>query len=279
MFSRRLLGKIYGHWSNAPLADKAWVEITSALLALINWPTRVSYDSSRKMFRVLQGETEIFVARRSRVARVLWSLDARLEELFNGYGLHKVRNLAGAIVLDVGANIGEVSLLFRVLGARTVHSFEPDPAEFECLLANVGSGIHPHQSALWNESGSATLFRANATGDSSLLSPGNSEGLTTVSTITLDHWATENLGEDAIVDLLKLEAEGAEPEILEGGVELLKRVRYVTADVGFERPGDGGVDSTLPAVTNFLTARGFSVVWVGSPRLVVVYRNEVLAAE
>lgn len=272
---RRFAGQVYGFWSKIPMSDAVWVHITAALLRLMRWPTRLSFDADRRMFKVTQGANEIWLARRSRVARIIWSLDGRLDELHRGYGLHRVSGLEGGTVLDIGANIGEVSILFRQLGA-TVHAFEPDPAEFACLEANADSLIRTYQSALWNETGTATLFLANGTGDTSLLTPVKSDSATVVKTITLDDWAEHNLEPGLLVDLLKLEAEGAEPEILEGAKGLLARVRYITADVGFERPGDGGLDSTLPAVTNFLLKRNFSVIWVGSPRLVVLFKNDLL---
>lgn len=272
---RRLAGQLYGFWSKIPVSDTVWAGITAALLRLMRWKTNLFFDPDRKMFKVTQGANEIWLARRSRVARTIWSLDGRLDELYRGYGLHKVLGLEGGTVLDIGANVGEVSILFRQLGA-TVHAFEPDPAEFACLEANADSLVRPYQSALWNETGTATLFLANGTGDTSLLTPVKSDSETVVKTTTLDDWAERNLQPGVLVDLLKLEAEGAEPEILEGAERLLARVRYITADVGFERPGDGGLDSTLPAVTNFLLKRNFSVIWVGSPRLVVLFKSDLL---
>ena len=272
---RRIAGFSYGLWSSVRISDRLWVRVTSVLGRLIRWPTRVSFHPERGLFEVSEGTHRIFLAKRPRVARVIWSLTSRFEELYKGYGLHKVRGLEAGLVLDVGANVGETSLLFRQLGA-TVHSFEPDPSEFVCLEANADELIYPHQIALWDETGSATLFLANATGDTSLLLPVESESAITVSTVTLDDWAEEHLSDGQIVDLLKLEAEGAEPEILRGAEKLLGRIRYITADVGFERPGEGGLDSTLPAAANYLLKKGFSILWVGLPRLVIVLKNDAL---
>ncbi len=274
-FTRAIAGYGYGLWARAPLSDSLWVWLTTLGLRLISWKTTVSYEPKTGLFQVSEGSRTVVLGRRARVARVLWSLDARFEELHRGYGLDLVAIRPGSVVLDIGANIGEVSMLFRELGAL-VYAFEPDPVEFSCLVANSDSSVKPHQVALWNSTGSATFFLANDTGDSSLLTPVKSEGLTTVKTITLDDWAEKNLDETSVIDLIKLEAEGAEPEILEGAEKLLSRVRFIAADVGFERPGDTGVDSTLPAVANFLTARDFSVVWVGSPRMVLLFRNNRL---
>ena len=76
---------------------------------------------------------------------------------------------------------------------------------------------------------------------------------------------------DQPIKLLKLEAEGAEPEAIAGCAGLLGSIEYISADLGFER----GVaeTSTLGAVTNFLVPRGFEIVANGRKRLTVLYRN------
>ena len=79
---------------------------------------------------------------------------------------------------------------------------------------------------------------------------------------------------DTRIKLLKLEAEGAEPEAIEGCRGILPRIEYISADVGFER----GVEqtNTMAPVTNYLLANGFELVDVGQKRLVALYRNAAL---
>ena len=60
------------------------------------------------------------------------------------------------------------------------------------------------------------------------------------------------------VKLLKLEAEGAEPEILMGAENKLELIQYIAADLGFERGKKE--ESTYKQVTNFLLSRGFILV-------------------
>ncbi len=231
------------------------------------------WHAQTRQFSVTEGSKSIVVARRLTAGRLgLVSLSGRFRELSDDYALDRVDFRPGGIVLDVGANIGEVSLICREFGA-VVYAFEPDPVEFSCLEANSDSQIYPQCVALWNSTGLSTLFLANETSDSSLFEPVKSEGLATVGTKTLDDWAEENLAPGQIIDLIKLEAEGAEPEILEGASKTLSQVRFISADVGFERPGAVGLESTLPAVANFLLARNFSIVWCGSRRMVLLFKN------
>jgi len=73
--------------------------------------------------------------------------------------------------------------------------------------------------------------------------------------------------------LLKLEAEGGEPEVLMGCIEILQNIDYISADLGFER----GVseENTFPEVINFLLYNGFNVVKAIAPsgRNTVLFKN------
>mgnify|MGYP006289466727 CR=1 FL=1 len=78
------------------------------------------------------------------------------------------------------------------------------------------------------------------------------------------------------IKLLKVDAEGAEPEVLQGACDLLPYCRHVVVDAGPER----GVEqvSTAPEVINYMAASGFDVVQVDPSRLVIAFRNRQVAA-
>lgn len=65
----------------------------------------------------------------------------------------------GDLAIDLGANVGRVSNLFRNLGCQ-VYAFEPDPLAFEVLLkrARRGRGIFPLPFAAGLQNKSAKLF-------------------------------------------------------------------------------------------------------------------------
>jgi hypothetical protein len=58
-----------------------------------------------------------------------------------------------------------------------------------------------------------------------------------------------------MIALLKLEAEGAEPEILKGGLDTLQRTFFVVADLGPERGLKG--ERTFEASSEILKNHGF----------------------
>ena len=73
------------------------------------------------------------------------------------------------------------------------------------------------------------------------------------------------------IQILKLEAEGAEPEILEGAGRVLERVEWIVADLGFER--GSAQKTTRPEVVNFLLPQEFQLVDIRPARLVAVFKN------
>lgn len=201
----------------------------------------------------------------------LLGVPRRLGQLREEYGLEDIPLRPGALAIDVGANIGEVAKIFEQQGLR-VAAFEPDPTEFRALQYNVSSATSCSQVALWHVDGAADFLLANESGDSSLIEAANhAEGKITVQTQRLDSWASMHLADTDQIQILKLEAEGAEPEILEGAGEMLERVEWIVADVGFER--GSAKKTTLPEVVNYLLPRGFQLVDIRPARLVAVFKN------
>ena len=73
------------------------------------------------------------------------------------------------------------------------------------------------------------------------------------------------------VKLLKIEAEGAELEVLEGAKETLKYTEYVTVDYGPER----GISklSTSAEIVNFLYENNFKLIKVSKFRQVGLFKK------
>jgi FkbM family methyltransferase len=159
------------------------------------------------------------------------------------------------VVLDVGANIGEFSLaLLDENPALHIYCFEPDPSVIPALRLNLGITENARiiQVALGEEDVETAFFVSSADADSSLVRPERIEREIKVGERRLDAF----FGETHLshIALLKIDAEGAEPEVLRGARATLERVQHVAVDAGPERRGQ----STMPEVTGILTAAGFS---------------------
>ena len=116
--------------------------------------------------------------------------------------------------------------------------------------------------------GSSNFFIASTTADSSLQKPGGGiDSVLKVEVATLDR-ALEPLGFREI-SVLKVEAEGGEPEVLRGARESLSRTRVCVVDAGPER---GGL-STAPQCIAILQNAGFELVDVRFPRGILVFVN------
>ncbi|MET1413008.1 FkbM family methyltransferase [Roseibium sp. HPY-6] len=195
-------------------------------------------------------------------------LAPRALDLGKSYFLDRIDFVSGDVILDCGANVGDFYLWFLLKGIDVDYTgFEPSPVEFSCLRKNV-NGKTVHNIGLWNESGELTFYVSSQGADSSLIEPRHYDEKIVVETRRLDSLITGR------VKLLKLEAEGAEPEILEGIGEQLQDIEYITADLGYER--GVAAESTLVPTINFLLARNFELVEVGRGRLCALFKNRRL---
>ena len=147
----------------------------------------------------------------------------------------------GDTVVDVGANVGFFTLLAAsIVGQRgTVLSFEPEPTSFsllsESIRRNNFSNVILLQKCVSEVDGERTLHLSGTShkGLHSIVHDSGGTSLTVPST-RLDT-ETLSLGIDHI-DLLKIDAEGAEPEILTGAMHLLSENRVRSIILEWEHP-------------------------------------------
>jgi FkbM family methyltransferase len=174
---------------------------------------------------------------------------------------------AGDVVIDIGANVGEFSRHCARLGAR-VFAFEPDPAVFACLRHNVeGLPVEAIERALWSEVAELKFFSAFDTADSSLIEPeANVRGTIAVKALPLDE--VEALTAVKEIALLKMDGEGAEPEILAGARKTMPRIRRIAVDCSPERAGE---DTATPVMA-LLQREGYRIVSASGSKLVFAER-------
>jgi len=174
------------------------------------------------------------------------------------------------VVLDIGCRWGFAERFTRDKDAFSVYGFDPDAEECQRLaLRYEGLDVCLVPVGLAGQSGKRTLYITHEPACSSLLKPDpylteNYPALacarlvstTEVDTTTLDAWARQSqVGQ---IDYLKLDTQGSELEILQGGVDALQSVRCIEVEVEFNPIYLG--QAIFSDVDLFLRTQGF-VLW------------------
>lgn len=134
----------------------------------------------------------------------------------------------GDAVVDVGAHVGFFTLLAaRLVGpGGRIHAFEPIPTNFDALDRNLRMNgytwVSPHRAAVSDAPGTVSLGldQARLVGASTAdFSVGGELSSIEAPAVTLD----DVVGADEHVRLLKIDAEGHEPQVLVGAMTILER--------------------------------------------------------
>ena len=193
------------------------------------------------------------------------------------YHLQALSFSSNDVIVDIGANTGNLELYLRLKSLNYLYvGIEPGPVEFACLSRNViQSQAVLLNAALGPATGYSDLYLSSESGDSSIIQPRGFTSSIRVKVLTLDTIVDRirELHPAKKLRLLKLEAEGYEPEILEGGHRSLLHFDYISADIGWER----GIDqeTTAPDVLNKLLSIGFRIEKIGRTRMTVLLRNSL----
>lgn len=186
-------------------------------------------------------------------------------DLGHAYHLDRISFSPGDLIVDCGANLGDLKLYFDYINAGIEYlAFEPSKTEFICLEKNT----HPstcYNLGLWNCKTTLEFFQSSANGDSSFIPSQKIEDVYKIDVVRLD----EIISRD--VKLLKLEAEGAEPEVIMGCENLLEKIEYIAADLGPERGLRS--ENTVPFVVNYLLSRNFEVLHFTENRCLFLFQN------
>jgi len=182
------------------------------------------------------------------------------------YFLNEICFIKNDIVIDCGANLGDLYIWFQNRSHDINYKpFEPAPEEFKCLKEN----IRPHkanQVALFKENGIINFFVSSQNADSSLVQPKYFTHTIKANTRKLESYI------DNTIKLLKLEAEGCELEVLIGAGQKIKKIQYISADLGPERGANN--DSTFVSVKNYLISQNFEILKVNHQRHTVLFKNK-----
>lgn len=225
---------------------------------------------SIKTKEVFSDGSKLVIARNKRLFYYVNGLNFRFEEIIKDYLCDRISLNESSVVIDIGSNIGEFSIAInKYFGVKQIIAFEPDPTEYIALTKNFLPIIKndPIKVALSNESKDyVSFYLNNDTGDSSLV---NSSGeCIKIPVDTLDN----QIKDLTHITLIKLEAEGFEPEILHGGLKTLKRTKYIVVDCGPERNGE----KTIREVTKILVQLGFELVDINNSRFTLLFENSLI---
>jgi FkbM family methyltransferase len=202
--------------------------------------------------------------------RGLYYLNGILErgkQLHRFYLIEDIKFNKDDIVIDIGANIGDFYLGFEQ--KIKYYAYEPSPIVFSSLEYNLKNQNFYNLGLSNTEGNKIDFFLKDESGDSSILPIKNYTKKITIGTTTLDK---EIAKIQQKIKLIKLEAEGFEPEILQGLKKYLNYVEYIAIDCGFERGLNQ--ESTIAECSNYLIKNNFKMInFNARPRIVTLFKK------
>lgn len=154
------------------------------------------------------------------------------------------------IIFDIGAHHGQsIKYLEGIFKSPVIYSFEPDPESFKILSKNSSKNNKIFNFAFSNVTGQSSFFQndishtnglyeVNVDSNDSIRAQDNSiifskevNSKINVDTYTLDKFF-EDYNIDS-VDLMKVDTQGAEEMVLEGGVASLDKINALILEVSF----------------------------------------------
>lgn len=242
------------------LPKKAYLKYAPYVLKFLNSKRRGCeykfYSGDNGLVYFYHNERKVQFINYKRLDRYLYKdgWNVIKNKLKNKYSSTKVEVDKGDIVIDVGANIGEFSCMASELASQ-VFSFEPDPKVYEVLEANCSyyQNIIPQNIALSDSEGKSPFYISDLNADSSLIEPKRYEDVFYIQCITLKKFIIDR--KLSSIDFLKVEAEGAELEVIKGLQDYISRVKKIAVDGGPENQGK----TTYNEVKEFLEKSGFHV--------------------
>lgn len=215
------------------------------------------------LFLLKMSDGDFLIQDLMRASRFLRGQRYATNRLFDQYVRNKTaftemisKKVDRLVVFDIGANVGEFSIAVAAKFPNSlIYAFEPDPIAYECLKFNVNAmdlsaNIKIVDQALSNFSGISPFYISTTNADSSLVEPASYSKIIQLSCIRGDQFMQqENINK---ISLLKMDAEGFEPEALEGFGNQINHIDFFAIDVGPER---AGVDTEIE-VAQILKSKG-----------------------
>ena len=226
----------------------------------------ISY-SEGKYFKNLENSKKIYFPNK-RIDRVIINPAEHFDFLYKTYCLENINFKENDTIVDCGANVGELFYSFEYKNLKIKYiGFEPDVYAYECLVQNLSNeNAILHNIALSNISEESILYIDTEGANSSMVKFNTNAKQIPIKSKTLDSYNFKK------IKLLKLEAEGSEFEVLNGSLNTLKNIDYISVDYGPER----GITSklTISEVTNFLYENNFEIINGSRYRYIGLFKNK-----
>ena len=183
------------------------------------------WNGGKGTFTLPTGET-LAIDLSDRIQRLMWG------STYEPHVHQCLRRLLrpGDTFVDVGAHIGFFTLIASALvgSSGKVYAFEADPDLFATLRDNASPypWVIASPKAVWSNSGPVLFsksLQSPETGWGKLVAVRKEGQVLQINATSLDVWY-ESVGSPSI-RAMKLDAEGSEPFILEGGKQLIARSR------------------------------------------------------
>ncbi len=219
------------------------------LLKPIDFTLKFSFDVEKKLYCVESSKSKsgyyYNIERSNRY--IFGGLEGIGKKLHEKYQLEKVKISKGDIVIDIGCNIGELTYFLSKFNP-TIYACDIEQKAIDCIKLNCLSNekIIIEKLAIWNQEGQLDFESKVNQASSTLLKPNviNSDvNIQKIKSVTLDTFFEQKNIKRA--KLVKVEAEGGEPEILEGASKSLKNIEFISIDCGPERYGKTTFDEVI----------------------------------
>lgn len=276
MFKIYFVGLIKSFVLNNKIPDKVFIFYFNRILRKRKLNSIVEANKIKPYYSIKNletGQQKYFCYKKLGLICFEFGISARGSMIGQAYMLDLILFQNDDIVLDVGANTGDLKIYFENKSiAINYYGFEPGLNEFKALNKNLESDAY--NIALGKSDGTMDFYYKPENGDSSLV---EMESFIFKYKVDVKRLATVihelNL-DNKIIKLLKIEAEGYEPEVVEGIGPFLNNIKYISADLGFER----GLKSecTIKDVLNQLIPKGFKIVAINEKRMVFLLENQNL---
>lgn len=197
---------------------------------------------------------------------------------FLGFGMREFENKCerffkieeGDTVLDVGACIGDttVPMVMKTGATGKVIAVEAYPPNIPYLERNLSgfSNVEIIHKALWNQKGTITFHVSDTPTGHSIMEDAGRKRQIEVPSDTLD-----SLFGDRAFDFAKIDVQGAEAEVLEGGDRFLQTTRKLVVETHWRYDVE---KKTFPRVLEILGKYDIEVHFVEDNGVVYAWRKD-----